>query len=240
MPHYDRIDAGLRHRAMRATPEQPDLQAVRRGGDRSRASGNGAGGADHDMLAKHDIGRGEASKQAVVDHGLRALCGFLAWLEDGHQRTLPGIARLRQQCRRADEPRYMHIMAAHMAHRHRVSFGIGRCDLAGIGKSGVLGDGERIHVRTQHHCRPFAVAEQSDHARLAHAGGHRVTGFSELVGGDARCSRLVHRQFGMGVNVLIKRFQFGEQLAQVRQHNGCAVGGGMLDHDVLLLMPAGG
>jgi hypothetical protein len=33
----------------------------------------------------------------------------------------------------------------------------------------------------------------------------------------------VHRQFGMGVNVLIKRLKIGEQLAQVRQDEGYAV-----------------
>ena len=119
------------------------------------------------MLAKHDIGRGEAFEQTVVDHGLGALRGFLARLKNGHQGALPGIARLRQQCRRTDQPGDMHVVAAHMSHRHGVPFGIRRCDLAGIGKAGVLGDRQRIHVRAQHHRRPLAVAEQSDHARLA-------------------------------------------------------------------------
>ena len=225
---------------MRATPEQTDLQTVRRGGDRPGASGDGAGGADHDMLAKHDIGCGEAFKQTVVDHRLGALRGFLTRLEYGHQCALPGVARLRQQCRGTDQPCDMHVMAAHMAHRHNVSFGIGRCDFAGIGKAGVLRDRQRIHVGAQHHCWPLAVAEQSHHARLAHPGRNLVTGFPQPVGGDARRSRLVHRQFGMGVNVLIKRFKIGEQLAQVRQDNGCAVEMRKLSHDDLLEMSADG
>jgi hypothetical protein len=44
----------------------------------------------------------------------------------------------------------------------------------------------------------------------------------------------------MSMNVLIKRFKIGQQLAQVRQDNGCAVEGRMLSHDDLLLMPAAG
>ena len=38
----------------------------------------------------------------------------------------------------------------------------------------------------------------------------------------------------MGVNVLIKRFKIGEQLAQVRQDKGCAVKMRKLGHDDLL------
>ena len=103
----------------------------------------------------------------------------------------------------------MHVIAEHMAHRHGVSFGVGRCDLAGVGKASVLGDGERIHVGAQHHCRSFAVAEQPNHTRLTHPGRHLVTGIPEPVSGHARRSRLVHRQFRMGVNILIKRLKIG-------------------------------
>jgi hypothetical protein len=134
----------------------------------------------------------------------------------------------------------MHVVAAHMPYWHDYPFGVRRRDLAGIGKAGVLGDRQRIHVRAQHHRRPLAVAEQSNHTRLAHPGRHLVPSFPEPVGGDARRSRLVHRQFGMGVNILIEWFKIGYQLAQVRQDNGCAVGGGMLNHDDLLPMPAPG
>jgi hypothetical protein len=69
---------------MRTTPEQTNLQTVRSGSDRSGASGDGAGGADHDMLTEHDIGYGEAFEQAVIDHSLGALRGFLTRLEYGH------------------------------------------------------------------------------------------------------------------------------------------------------------
>jgi hypothetical protein len=54
------------------------------------------------VLAKHDIGCWKPFKQAVIDHGLGALRGFLTRLENDHQRSLPGVARLRQQCRRTD------------------------------------------------------------------------------------------------------------------------------------------
>ena len=108
---------------MRAAPEQADLQAVGRGSDRPGAAGDGAGRTDHDVLAEHDIGFGEALEQAVVDHRLGALRRLLARLKDRHQGAPPGVARLRQQCRRADQPGHVHVVAAHMPHRHGVALG---------------------------------------------------------------------------------------------------------------------
>src|SRR3546814_1731607 len=37
----------------------------------------------------------------------------------------------------------------------------------------------------------------------------------------------------MGVNIDIERLEIGQQFSQVRQGNGCAVGGGVLSHDDL-------
>ena len=42
------------------------------------------------------------------------------------------------------------------------------------------------------------------------------------------------------MNILIERFKIGYQLAQVRQHSGCAVGRSTLSHGDLLLMLAHG
>ena len=53
--HDDGIDAGLRHRAVRAATEQADLQAVRRRGDHSRTPATVPGGPDHDVLAKDHV-----------------------------------------------------------------------------------------------------------------------------------------------------------------------------------------
>jgi hypothetical protein len=64
-------------------------------------------------------------------------------------------------------------------------------------------------MSAQHYGRPFTVAEQSNHARLAYPGRHLVASFPELVGRNAGRSRLMHRQFGMVVNVFIKRFKIG-------------------------------
>jgi hypothetical protein len=64
-------------------------------------------------------------------------------------------------------------------------------------------------MSAQHYGWPFAVAEQSNHTRLAYPGRHLVASFPELVGRNAGRSRLMHRQFGMGVNVFIKRFKIG-------------------------------
>jgi hypothetical protein len=95
-------------------------------------------------------------------------------------------------------------MPTHMPHRHGISLSINRCDLAGIGKAGILGDRQRIHIRAQHHCWPFAVAEQPNHTSLTHSGCHFVASLLQSIGGNARRSRLLHRQFGVGVDVLIE------------------------------------
>jgi hypothetical protein len=82
--HHHGIDAGLRHRAMRASAEQADLQTVRSRSDSSGAPGDGSGRTNHDMLAEYDDRFGEALEEAIVDHGLRAFRRLFSWLEDWH------------------------------------------------------------------------------------------------------------------------------------------------------------
>ena len=119
---------------MRAAPKQANLQAVRRRGDRARASGDRARWSDHDMLAKDHIRLRKALEKPVVDHGLRAFRRLLSGLKDRHQRPAPCRARLGEQFGGADEPGHMHVMAAHMTDRHGLALSIGDRHLAGIGK----------------------------------------------------------------------------------------------------------
>jgi hypothetical protein len=82
--HHHGIDAGLRHRAVRRAPEQTDLQAIGGGSDNPGAPANGPGWPDHDVLAEHDIGLGEAVEEPVIDHCLGAFGRLLRRLEHRH------------------------------------------------------------------------------------------------------------------------------------------------------------
>src|ERR1700720_2123985 len=120
---------------MRASAEQADLQAVRSRSDGSGASGYGSGWANHDMLTKYHNGVRKPLEEAVIDHGLRALCCLFARLEHRHQRSPPCVACLREQRGRSSEPGYMQVVTAHMSHRHRVRLAVLHLDLAGIRKA---------------------------------------------------------------------------------------------------------
>ena len=161
---------------MRAAPEQSDLQAVARGGDDPGAPADGPGRSDHHVLAEHDVGFGEAVEEPVIDHGLGAFPRLLRRLEHRHQRSLPGVAGSREQRRRADEPRDMHILAAGMHDRHRLPAAIRGLELARKGQAGRLLDRQRIHVGAQHDRRSCAVAQESDDAGLPDRRRHVVTG----------------------------------------------------------------
>ncbi|WFU23714.1 hypothetical protein QA649_37860 [Bradyrhizobium sp. CB1717] len=114
---------------------------------------------------------------------------------------------------------------------HCIPFGILRLDLAGIGKPSALRDGQRIHVGAQHHCRPFAVAKQPNHTRPAHSFRYLEACFPESVGGHTGRSLLLHRQFGMGVNVFVESFKIGQQRTCIRENDGSSFRVGMRHHD---------
>jgi hypothetical protein len=70
----------------------------------------------------------------------------------------------------------VHIVTAHVTHRHRVPLAVLHLDLAGIGKTGRFLDGQGIHVGAQHHGRTIAVAEQADNACLSDSRRYLITG----------------------------------------------------------------
>ena len=224
--HDDRIDAGLRHRAVRAAPEQADLQAVRRRRDRPGAPGDGARRSDHDMLAQHDVGLGKALDETVVDHCPRALRRFFAGLENSTISVPCQASRLRAN-----------KALAPISHATCMSWpqacatgtvlpdGVGRRHRAGIVEPGRLLDRQRIHVGAQHDRRaphrcasrpttpvfPTPVVTSKPAARaVAAMPAVRVSCIDK---------------FGMGVHVLIKRFKIGKQLVQVLQDNGALLRG---------------
>src|ERR1041385_2374035 len=90
-------NGGLWHRPVRATAEQPNLKAVRRRRDGASTSRDVPGRSEHDVLAEHDNWLWKTCEEVVIDHGLGALRGLLARLEDHHQCAPPGIPRLSKQ-----------------------------------------------------------------------------------------------------------------------------------------------
>src|SRR5689334_21662422 len=129
----------------------------------------------------------------------------------------------------------MHVMAAHMAHRNGVPFGVLRRDLASVFKAGVFRDGECIHVGAKHHGRTIAVAEKPDHTCSAYTRRYLEAGFPESVGRDSSRSSFLHRQLGMGVDVLIESFKSGQQSTHATQHARSSSRLDMLCHDGSLL-----
>ena len=111
----------------------------------------------------------------------------------------------------------MHVVAAHMPDGDGVSVVILRRGLAGIGKAGCFLDGQRVHVGAQHDGRPVAVAEQADDAGLSDARRDFVAGRAKTVCRQSRRASLLHRQFGMRMHVLVKRFQFREEGIEIAQ-----------------------
>ena len=180
--------------------------------------GDGAGRPDHDVLAQHDIGLGKAVEQAVVDHRPRALRSLLARLEDRHQRAAPGIARLREQRGRAHQPRDMHVMAAGMRDRHRLPVGVCGRDGAGIverrwpPRTGSASMSARSMT-----VGPFAVAKQADDAGLPDARRHLIAIVPQMLRREPGRAGFLHRQFGMGMHVLVERLEVWQQAGKVRQ-----------------------
>ena len=103
------------------------------------APGDGPGRSDHDVLAEHDVRFGEAVEETVVDHRLGAFRRLLRRLEHRHQRPAPRLAGLREQRRRADEPGDMHVVAAHVADRHRLPVAVFRRHFRRENSAGVSG-----------------------------------------------------------------------------------------------------
>ena len=169
------------------------------------------------MLAEHHVGLGEAVEEPVIDHCLGAFRRLLRRLEHRYQGPAPGVAGLREERRRADEPGDMHVVTAGMHDRHRLPVAVRGSDLAGIGQAGCLLDRQCIHVGAQHDGRPFAVAQEPYDAGLADRRRHVVTGGAQPLRCQSGRPGLLHRQLGMGVHVGVKRLQFRQQAAEMRQ-----------------------
>src|SRR5579862_160737 len=102
--HDHGVDARLGHRPMGAAPEQVDFKAVGGRLGSTRAIPDLAGRWGHDVLTEDDLRLRESIEEAVVDHGLGALGGFLSGLEDGEYGAAPRRGALGQEAK-PDDPR---------------------------------------------------------------------------------------------------------------------------------------
>ncbi len=120
--------------------------------------------------------------------------------------------------RGAGKPRHMHVMAAHMTDRHGLAFSVGNRRLTGIRQTRRFFDGQRIHIGAQHDCRAIAVAQQAYDARFTDAGRNLVACGTQTICGQTCRARLLHREFGMRVQILIKGLQVRKQAIEVAQN----------------------
>ena len=118
--HHDRIDAGLRHRAMRAAPEQADLQAVGRRRDRPGAPGDRARGPTITCWPSTTSGFGKRVNRPS------SIIARAPWPSPRPAGTARSAFRARRRALRekggcAHQPRHVHVVAAGMRHRHRLA-----------------------------------------------------------------------------------------------------------------------
>jgi hypothetical protein len=96
------IDTSLRHRAVGASAEHPNPEAISGRGHHSRTGTEHTRSLNHDVLRQDDVRFGKAVEESVVDHCLGTLACFLSGLEDGHYSAPPRVARSCEQRRGAN------------------------------------------------------------------------------------------------------------------------------------------
>jgi hypothetical protein len=151
------------------------------------------------MLTQHDFGLRKAFEQPIIDHRLGATRRFLRRLEHRHDRTTPSLAGAREQRGRSNQPRYMHVVTAGVHDRYRLPFPIGSLDLASVGHAGRLLDRQGVHVGTEHHGRPSAVAQKPHHPGVPDSGRHLIASRTQPLRRKTRCSRFLHGELGMSM-----------------------------------------
>ena len=83
---------------------------------------------------------------------------------------------------------------------------IERLDLARIRQASLFLHRQGVQFGPHQNHWPFAIAQYSDHARLPDALGNLEPEIAQLAGELLRGVDFFERQFGMGVDVLVQRF----------------------------------
>jgi len=100
----------------------------------------------------------------------------------------------------------MRIVTAGVHHRHILTL-IGRARLARPRQAGLFLERQRVHVGADEDRRPRTIAEHADDAGAANLLGHGETGLAQTRREDAGGAHLLHPEFGVGVQILVKRFE---------------------------------
>ncbi len=132
---------------------------------------------------------------------------LLGRLADEDQRALPAGLQAGQHAGGADPAGHVHVVAAGVHDADLVAVLVARADLAGVGQAGLLDDRQGVHVGAHQHGRPVAVLEDADDAVAADVLRHLEADLLQLAGQAGGGSRLVERQLGVGVQVLVQRLQ---------------------------------
>ena len=164
---HDRVDRGLWHRAVGASPVDRDPHAVGSREDRADPRRHDPRGHRQHVLAQGHRGGPDQVGEAVVHHPPRAVGHFLGRLEDGHERAGPGLRRGCEEIHGTQQAGHVHVVPACVHHRALDPVGVAGDHRAGVVKTGCLLHGEGVHVGAQEHGRPVAVLQDPDHARAA-------------------------------------------------------------------------
>src|SRR5579864_1527891 len=157
----------------------------------------------HDVLPEHAIGLGKTFEEPIVNHGLSALCSLLPWLKDWHQRSMPAIAAFGKKRGRSNQAGHVHVVPTGVRHWHGLAIRAFCRNCTRIGETSSFLDGQRIHVSAQHYGWTFSIAQYTDNARFADCCGDLKPVGLEMIRRNLSGSCLVHRQFGVGVDVFV-------------------------------------
>lgn len=134
----------------------------------------------------------------------RAVAEFLRGLEEGDEGAAPGVLVVGEDLRGAEQAGDVDVVSTRVHDRHVLAVLTGGGDRRGVRQASGLPHRQRVHVSTQEDAGPVTVRQDADDARAADlAGDVEATGL-EPIGRGAGRLRLLVRQFGVRVQVLVE------------------------------------
>ena len=191
-----RVDAVVRHRAVRALAADGDLEFIARCEHRARPQSELAHRHARPVVRAEDGLHRELIEQTVLHHLARTAAAFFGWLEHQVDGAIEG-AVLRQVLGSRQQHRGVAVVSARV---HLAGMG------AGMREAVHFGHRQCIDVGAQAH-RPFgsAVLDDADDAGLAHAAVDRDAPVGQRLGDEVRGALLLEAQLRVGMDVAAQR-----------------------------------